>query len=143
MCRAIVGWRRWGRERWGFGGSIAGSCRPAVGSRSPRSSTGGAGPTAAFIDLGADFSFPLWFNVKGERAAAGIFVIPRYYLNPSEIVGEDGFDLGVDSQIEIGVSFQIHDRPKLWFIKLPKWYGIGARFAEDHRSLRIYLGFPF
>lgn len=97
----------------------------------------------AFIDLGADFSFPLWFNVKGERAAAGFFVIPRYYLNPSEIVGEDGFDLGVDSHIEIGVSFQIHDRPKLWFIEFPKWYGIGARFAQNHRSLRIYLGFPF
>jgi len=97
----------------------------------------------AFIDLGADFSFPLWFNVNGERAAAGFFVIPRYYLNPSEIVGEDGFDLGVDSHIEIGVSFQIHERPKLWFIELPKWYGIGARFAENHRSLRIYLGFPF
>lgn len=97
----------------------------------------------AFVDVGGDFSFPLWFNVKGERAAMGFFVIPRYYINPAEIVGQDGFDLGVDSHLEIGVSFQIHDNPKLWFIKLPKWYGIGARFAENHRSLRIYLGFPF
>lgn len=97
----------------------------------------------AFVDLGCDFSFPLWFNVKGERAAMGFFVIPRYYINPAEIVGQDGFDLGVDSHLEIGASFQIHDNPKLWFIKLPKWYGIGARFAESHRSLRIYLGFPF
>ncbi len=30
----------------------------------------------SFVDLGADFSFPLWFNVKGERAAMGFFVIP-------------------------------------------------------------------
>ncbi len=28
----------------------------------------------AFIDLGGDFSFPLWFNVMGERAAAGFYV---------------------------------------------------------------------
>lgn len=97
----------------------------------------------AFVDLGADFSLPLWFNVKGERAAAGFFVIPRTYLSPAEIVGQDGFDLGVDSHIEIGVSFQIHEQPKIWFIRFPKWYGIGARFAENHRSLRIYLGFPF
>jgi hypothetical protein len=97
----------------------------------------------SFVDLGADFSFPLWFDVKGERAAMGFFVIPRYYLAPAEIVGQDGFDLGVDSHIEVGVSFQIHEQPKLWFIKFPKWYGIGARFAENHRSLRIYLGFPF
>jgi len=96
-----------------------------------------------FVDLGGDFSFPLWFNVKGERAAMGFFVIPRYYINPAEIVGQDGFDLGVDSHVEIGASFQIHDNPKLWFVKLPKWYGVGARFAKNHRSLRIYLGFPF
>lgn len=97
----------------------------------------------AFVDLGGDFSFPLWFNVKGERAAMGFFMIPRYYANPAEIVGQDGFDLGVDSHLEIGASFQIHDNPKLWFITLPKWYGVGVRFAEDFRSLRIYLGFPF
>jgi len=97
----------------------------------------------SFVDLGADFSFPLWFDVKGERAAMGFFVIPRYYVAPAEVVGQDGFDLGVDSHIEIGASFQIHEQPKLWFIKLPKWYGIGARFAKNHRSLRIYLGFPF
>jgi len=97
----------------------------------------------AFVDLGGDFSFPLWFNVKGERAGMGFFVIPRYYINAAEIVGQDGFDLGVDAHIEIGASFQIHDNPKLWFIKIPKWYGIGGRFAENHKSIRIYLGFPF
>ncbi len=97
----------------------------------------------AFVDLGGDFSFPLWFSVKGERARLGVFLIPRYYIDPAEVVGQDGFDLGVDSHVEIGASFQIHDNPKLWFIKLPKWYGLGARFAESHRSLRIYLGFPF
>ena len=97
----------------------------------------------SLVDLGGDFSFPLWFNVKGERAGAGAFLIARYYIDPAGSVGQDGFDLGVDSHLEIGASFQIHDQPKLWFVKLPKWYGIGARFAENHRSLRIYLGFPF
>lgn len=97
----------------------------------------------SFVDLGGDFSFPLWFNVKGERAGAGVFLITRYYIDPAGSVGQDGFDLGVDSHLEIGASFQIHDKPKLWFVKFPKWYGIGARFAENHRSLRIYLGFPF
>lgn len=97
----------------------------------------------SFVDVGGDFSFPLWFNVKGERAGAGVFVITRYYIDPATFVGQDGFDLGVDSHLEIGASFQIHDNPKIWFIKIPKWYGIGARFAENHRSLRIYLGFPF
>jgi hypothetical protein len=97
----------------------------------------------SFVDLGGDFSFPLWFNVKGERAGAGVFLMVRQYIDPAFFVGQDGFDLGVDSHVEIGASFQIYDNPKIWFIKIPKWYGIGARFAENHRSLRIYLGFPF
>ena len=97
----------------------------------------------AFSDLGGDFSFPLWFNVMGERAAAGFYVFHRQYFNPAAIIGEDGFDLGVDWHVELGASFQIHDNPKLWFAKLPKWYGIGVRLAENHHSLRIYLGFPF
>ena len=97
----------------------------------------------SFADVGGDFSFPLWFNIKGERAAAGFFLIVRHYFDRADFVGQDGFDLGVDSHVEIGASFQIHDNPKLWFIKIPRWYGVGARFAENHKSLRIYLGFPF
>jgi len=97
----------------------------------------------SFVDLGADFSFPLWFNVMGERAGAGVFLIVRRYIDSAFLAGQNGFDLGVDAHVEIGASFQIQDQPKLWFIKLPKWYGLGVRLAEDHRSLRIYLGFPF
>ena len=97
----------------------------------------------SFADVGGDFSFPLWFNIKGERAAVGFFLIVRHYFDRADFVGQDGFDLGVDSHVEIGASFQIHNNPKLWFIKIPKWYGVGARFAENHKSLRIYLGFPF
>jgi hypothetical protein len=97
----------------------------------------------SFVDLGGDFSFPLWFDIEGERATAGFFLIVRHYFDGAEFVGQDGFDLGVESHVEIGASFQIHDNPKLWFIKIPSWYGVGARFAENHKSLRIYLGFPF
>jgi len=96
-----------------------------------------------FADVGADFSVPLWFDVMGERAASGLYVIVRGYLEPAELAGHEGLDLGVDSHLEVGVSFQIHDTPRVWFIKLPRWYGIGGRFAEDHRSFRVYLGFPF
>jgi hypothetical protein len=96
-----------------------------------------------FVEAGADFSFPLGFDVLGKPAAAGFFVIPRLYLDPAEVVGQDGFDLLVDAHLEVGASFQIHDRPKVWFISLPKWYGLGVRLAENKRSIRIYFGFPF
>lgn len=96
-----------------------------------------------FADVGADFSFPVWFDVMGERATAGFFVITRAYFDSAELAGQEGLDLGVDSHVEVGVSFRIHDNPRLWLIKLPTWYGVGGRFAEDHRSFRVYLGFPF
>ncbi|MCU0303661.1 MAG: autotransporter outer membrane beta-barrel domain-containing protein [Thermoanaerobaculales bacterium] len=96
-----------------------------------------------YVEIGADFSFPLGFDVRGQPAAAGIFIIPRLYLDPADVVGLDGFDLEVDAHLEIGASFQIRERPKIWFVSLPKWYGIGVRLAESKRSIRIYLGFPF
>jgi len=97
----------------------------------------------SFVDIGGDFSFPLWFDVYGERASGGVFVMARSYIDTAELVGQDGFDLKVDAHLEVGVSFQIAKKPKIWFVKLPEWYGLGARFAEGHRSFRIYLGFPF
>lgn len=96
-----------------------------------------------FVEVGGDVSFPLWFDVFGERASAGVFVMTRGYMDNADLVGQDGFDLRVDGHIEFGVSFQIVDKPKIWFVGLPKWYGFGVRLAEDNRSMRIYLGFPF
>lgn len=97
----------------------------------------------AFVDVGADFSFPLGFDLMGGPASAGVFVIPRAYFNPASLASQDGFDLGVDAHLEVGASFQIHDKPKVWFVKLPSWYGLGIRWAKNNRSFRVYLGFPF
>jgi hypothetical protein len=99
--------------------------------------------SVSFVDVGSDFSFPLWFDVHGERPSGGVFVMTRAYLDTADLVGQDGFDLRVDAHVELGASFQIAREPKIWFVKLPNWYGLGVRFAEGHRSLRIYLGFPF
>jgi hypothetical protein len=97
----------------------------------------------AFLDLGAGFSWPLWFEVTGEPASAGLFVFPRLYLNPAEVVSQGALVSGNDWHLEVGVSFEIQNRPKLWLVSLPSWYGAALRVAPDHRSVRIYLGFPF
>lgn len=97
----------------------------------------------AFLDLGAGFSWPLWFDVMGEPARAGLFVFPRLYLNPADVVSQGGLVSGTDWHVEVGASFEIQSRPKLWLVSLPSWYGAAFRAAPDHRSVRIYLGFPF
>jgi hypothetical protein len=97
----------------------------------------------SFLELGAGFSWPLGVTVMGEPASAGIFVIPRLYINPAVLVGRDGLISDLDRHLELGASFEIAGRPELWFVKLPSWYGVGVRLAPGHRSLRSYLGFPF
>ncbi len=97
----------------------------------------------AFLDLGAGFSWPLWFDVMGEPAVAGLFVFPRLYLNPAELVDQGGLVSGADWHVEVGASFEVRGRPKLWLVSLPSWYGTGVRLGPDHRSFRVYLGFPF
>lgn len=137
---ASVGTRaggRWSFERWAL--MAGGRFEYAVVLDEDFDRTDGV----TFADVGADFSFPLWFDVKGERAAAGVFVTARSYLDRADLVGQDGFDLGVGGHIEIGASFQIVEKPAVWFVRLPSWYGIGGRFAKNHRSIRIYFGFPF
>jgi len=97
----------------------------------------------AWFDVGAGFSWPLWFDVAGEPASGGLFVFPRVYMNPAALTGQGGLVTGIESHVEVGASFEIHDRPKLWFARLPSWYGVGVRFGDGYRSVRIYLGFPF
>ncbi len=97
----------------------------------------------ASLDLGAGFSWPLWFEVMGEPASGGLFVFPRLYLNPAEVVSQGGLVAGNDWHVEVGGSFEIRQRPELWSVRLPSWYGAALRVAPDHRSVRIYLGFPF
>ena len=43
---------------------------------------------------------------------------------------------------EIGFALSTDPRTKLWFIKLPR-IGLGFRWGENLRGVRLNFGFPF
>jgi len=95
------------------------------------------------LEIGGSASFPLFFDIMGDRALAGVFFFPRWYFEDVMLGGPEGPSLSVDKNIEIGLSFELPRQPKVMGIKIPAWYGLGYRFAGDYGAWRIYLGFPF
>lgn len=95
------------------------------------------------IDLGGGASLPLWFETSAGRPRAGLFFFPRFYFDEFVIDGADDGGLAVDFFMEVGASFEWPESPKILGIRLPSWYGLGYRFAENYGAVRVYLGFPF
>ncbi|MEN8165588.1 MAG: hypothetical protein ABFS37_15780 [Acidobacteriota bacterium] len=95
------------------------------------------------LEIGGGAGFPLWFDFLGDRPTAGFFFFPRWYFEDLIIEGAEGVALQVDRHLELGLSFELPRQPKVIGIKLPAWYGVGYRFADDYGAWRIYLGFPF
>lgn len=95
------------------------------------------------LEIGGGASIPLWFDLLGDRAMGGFFLFPRWYFEDLLIEGPDGGSLAVSRHLELGLSFELPRQPKVLGIKLPAWYGVGYRFADDYGAWRIYLGFPF
>lgn len=95
------------------------------------------------IEIGGSATFPLPFNMQGDRPMGGLFLFPRFYFDDLMIQSEEGATLEVDRHVEVGISFELPRQPKIIGIKLPAWYGVGYRFSSDYGAWRIYLGFPF
>ncbi len=95
------------------------------------------------IEIGGGASFPLWFDLLGDRAMGGVFLFPRLYFEDLLIDGPDGTALEADRHVELGLSFELPRQPVILGVKLPAWYGFGYRFADTYGAWRIYLGFPF
>ncbi|MCP4901177.1 MAG: hypothetical protein GY906_29760 [bacterium] len=95
-----------------------------------------------YLDVGGMAELPLWFNVGDVPAEAGVFVIVRRYFDKLRL--STPFEVAtLDGHTEVGLSFAVAERPKLLGLKLPPWYGVGYRFTEGYRAVRVYLGFPF
>ena len=127
----------WDRERWRYIGG--GRLQYSVG----LTDKWRLHDDLASVEIGGGASLPLWFETSAGRPRAGFFVFPRWYFDNFAVDGADDGGLAVDYYTEIGASFEWPERPKILGIKLPAWYGLGYRFANNYGAVRIYLGFPF
>jgi hypothetical protein len=100
--------------------------------------------TDDFMELrtGVDIVNPLTFSIGGRKLNAGLFTINYLYLNDLEFRQVQDEVFKVDLQQEIGVTVGAEKPLRLWLLKVSR-LGVGFRFGDDLRAIRLMLGNPF
>lgn len=93
------------------------------------------------VEGGVDAQVPLGFSIGSRGARGGGYLILRHFSNLEfEIVTDGPFE--VDWNYEVGLSFATEPVLTIWKIKLP-WIGLGFRFGDRTRGIRLNFSFPF
>ena len=93
------------------------------------------------MEAGLDAQLPLGFSVGSRSDRGGAYAILRHFSNLEfELVTEGPFD--VSWNYEVGLSFSTEPALQVWKIKLP-WIGLGYRFGDHTRGVRLSFAFPF
>jgi len=93
------------------------------------------------VRLGLDARHPLGFTIGGSQADLSLYFIRRQYID-AIIEREEGDPLEIQQTNELGFTFGTTPRTKLWFFRLPR-IGLGYRWGQNIRGLRLNFGFPF
>ncbi len=94
------------------------------------------------IEVGLDAGRPLGFSFGDRQAEGSIYFIARNFFRNlafQQVVGET---LVLEQLYEVGLTFGTTPKPMIWKISLPR-FGVGYRFGENFRGVRLFLGFPF
>jgi hypothetical protein len=93
------------------------------------------------VRLGLNASHPLPFTIDGNQSNLSLYFIRRQYID-AFIARDEGDPLEIQYSNELGFAFDTTPKVKLWFFKLPR-IGIGYRWGQNIRGLRLNFGFPF
>lgn len=96
----------------------------------------------ASIEVGLDAGRPLGFSFGERQAEGSLYVIARNFFRNLTFQQVTGKTLVVEQLYEVGLTFGTSPRPMFWKFSLPR-FGVGYRFGEDFRGIRLFLGFPF
>jgi hypothetical protein len=93
------------------------------------------------VEAGLDAQLPLGLAVGSAEARGGGYAILRHFSDLElELVRDGPFD--VSWNYELGLSFATEPALQLWKVKLP-WIGLGYRFGDHTRGIRLSFAFPF
>ena len=95
----------------------------------------------ASVDVGLDTLFPLGFGTKNHRFDASVYFIARHFFR-TLVFQQPGGSIEIDRQFEVGLTLGTTPRLLVWKVRLPR-IGVGYRFGESLRGIRINFGFPF
>jgi len=93
------------------------------------------------VRLGLDARHPLPFTIGGNRGDLSLYFIRRQYID-AVIARDEGDPLEIQRTNELGFTFGTTPKVKLWFFRLPR-IGLGYRWGQNIRGLRLNFGFPF
>jgi hypothetical protein len=93
------------------------------------------------IEAGLDAQVPLGFSLGSRRAKGGAYAIVRYFTDLDIDIISEG-PITINWNYEVGLSFATDPVINLWIIKIP-WIGIGYRFGDGARGVRMNFTFPF
>jgi hypothetical protein len=93
------------------------------------------------LESGLDAQTPLGFSIGSRQARGGGYLVLRHFTDLEFEVLVDG-PLDVAWNYEVGISFSTEPVLRIWKIKLP-WVGLGYRFGDRVRGVRLNLAFPF
>jgi hypothetical protein len=93
------------------------------------------------VRLGLNASHPLPFTIGGNQSNLSLYFIRRQYID-AFIARDEGTPLEIQYSNELGFAFDTTPKVKLWFFKLPR-IGLGYRWGQNIRGLRLNFGFPF
>lgn len=93
------------------------------------------------VRLGLDARHPLPFTIGGNQGNISLYFIRRQYVD-AVIERDEGVPLEIQYSNEFGFAFDTTPKVKLWFFRLPR-IGLGYRWGQNIRGLRLNFGFPF
>ena len=93
------------------------------------------------VRLGLNARHPLPFTIGGNQGNISLYFLRRQYID-AVIERDEGVPLEIQYSNEVGFAFDTTPKVKLWFFRLPR-IGLGYRWGQNIRGLRLNFGFPF
>jgi hypothetical protein len=93
------------------------------------------------VRVGLNASHPLPFTIGGNQGNLSLYFIRRQYID-AVIERDEGVPLEIQYSNELGFAFDTTPKVKVWFFRLPR-IGLGYRWGQNIRGLRLNFGFPF
>ncbi|MCU0976932.1 MAG: hypothetical protein MUC71_11575 [Steroidobacteraceae bacterium] len=98
----------------------------------------------ARVEAGAESRWTLGFDIAGETADAGVYLVAEWYIDPPEepVITRSLTSDASAQQFEVGVTLGTEPPARLWRIPLPR-IGVAWRFGSDLSVFRIVFGSAF
>lgn len=96
----------------------------------------------ASFETGAAMQFPVALNMLNRQLDFSLYYVNYRYYDDLEFLGTGNRLIQVEIQNEFGFTFGVRKFSELNWIDLPR-LGLGYRYGDNLRILRLVLGVPF